>query len=513
MPTLQAPFCRPRVAFAWFAVLAALSACADSSTSFEPPATLTLSADLVPTAGTRFFNRGPSEFNPKYGGSTVRDWLVLDPDGQASGTRSASDGRQVTPIGQWRLSGARLIVEPTDAPALSVELNWATTSGARLQPRPAAQTGFFARRWIGDQTVTLYGMPGRFVDGLVAAERTCAGVTDPISTDPWWAGSLDLGSDGRYRANLRLVRYCSADGAALPVDSGHALVRLREGSWRVANAGRKLEFVETSGERLLVRLDALAAPQAGWAAICLDGALLGSATAPADVEGLLVPRSGAPVRDNLPLVLEEADGCLPARLKAPRGPMPASVELHADGLALADGLGEHDAQIAMWRIDEREITLRSLRGQTLDAASMRWQHLIGEPRLAGAADLIGIWSARSFQETGFYGQLAGVNNRYWQGEIEFTGGGRFVSTLAASTSPSNFTHERLPALLAHPLAGPLTGTWTLDTGRGEIRFSADNGRSFALRVSFETPGGTDTVDRVGTQAPRLQIDGAQFVRR
>ena len=70
MPTLQAPFCRPRVAFAWFAVLAALSACADSSTSFEPPATLTLSAYLVPTAGTRFFNRGPSEFNPKYGGDS-----------------------------------------------------------------------------------------------------------------------------------------------------------------------------------------------------------------------------------------------------------------------------------------------------------------------------------------------------------------------------------------------------------------------------------------------------------
>ena len=117
-------------------------------------------------------------------------------------------------------------------------------------------------------------MPGRFADGLVATEQACAGVTDPISADPWWAGSLDLGSDGRYRANLRLVRYCSAEGAALPVDSGHALVRLREGSWRVANAGRKLEFVETSGERLLVRLDALAAPQAGWAAICLDGALL-----------------------------------------------------------------------------------------------------------------------------------------------------------------------------------------------------------------------------------------------
>ena len=41
----------------------------------------------------------------------------------------------------------------------------------------------------------------------------------------------------------------------------------------------------------------------------------------------------------------------------------------------------------------------------------------------------------------------------------------------------------------------------------------DSGRVFALRASFETPGGTLASDRLGTQTPRLQIDGAQFVRR
>ena len=493
--------------------LTTLAACGGSSDRFEPPATLALPADLVPAAQTLFFNRGPSPFNPKYGGSTVREWLILDPDGGAIGRRSADDGRQLTPIGQWRVSDERLIVEQTQAPAQSFELNWETAAGLRLQARPGADPGFFARRWVGDQTVTLAGMPGRFADGLAALERACPGVSDPVDAAPWWAGSLDLGRDGRYRASLQLMRLCTPGSGAVAVDSGHPLARLRAGSWRITGAGRQLEFAEAGGERLLMRLDGLAAPQAGWAGICLEGALLGSAAAPAEVEGLLTPRSAAPVRGNLPLVLEEADGCLPARLKTPLAPVAVSLELHVDGLALADGLGDRAADVATWRLDGQTLTLRSAPGETLATASMRWQSLNGEPRLAGGADLIGAWSARSFQETGFYGQVSGVLNTYWQGEIAFTAGGRFVSTLAAASSRSDASGERTPTPLTHPLAGPLSGAWALDTVRGELRFAADDGRLFALRASFETPGGTLASDRLGTQTPRLQIDGAQFVRR
>jgi hypothetical protein len=507
------PFDRRLSCLALAQVIALLTACGDSSDRFEPPATLALSADLIPAAQTLFFNRGPSPFNPKYGGSTVRDWLILDPDGGVIGRRSAGDGRQLTPIGQWRVSDERLIVEQPDAPAQSFAVNWETAAGVRLQARPAADPGFFARRWVGDQTVTLAGMPGRFADGLAALEQACAGVPDPVTTEPWWAGSLDLGSDGRYRADLRLMRQCAAGSEAVTVDSGHALARLRAGTWRITHAGRKLEFVEAGAERVLVRLDALATAQAGWAGICLDGALLGSAAAPGDLEGLLTPRSALPVRDNLPLVLEEADGCLPARLKIPLAPVAASLELHADGLAQADGLGDRAADIATWRLDGQTLTLRSAPGESLAATSMRWQSLNGEPRLAGGSDLIGEWSARSFQETGFYGQISGVLNTYWQGGIAFTAGGRFVSTLAAASSRSDASNERTPTPLTHPLAGPLSGAWTLDTVRGELRFTVDDGRVFALRASFETPGGTLASDRLGTQTPRLQIDGAQFVRR
>ncbi|MBK8767416.1 MAG: hypothetical protein IPM01_23480 [Burkholderiaceae bacterium] len=359
--------------------LTTLAACGGSSDRFEPPATLALPADLVPAAQTLFFNRGPSPFNPKYGGSTVREWLILDPDGGAIGRRSADDGRQLTPIGQWRVSDERLIVEQPQAPAQSFELNWETAAGLRLQARPGADPGFFARRWVGDQTVTLPGMPGRFADGLAALERACPGVSDPVDAAPWWAGSLDLGRDGRYRASLQLMRSCAPGSGAVAVDSGHPLARLRAGSWRITGAGRQLEFAEAGGERLLMRLDGLAAPQAGWAGICLEGALLGSAAAPAEVEGLLTPRSAAPVRGNLPLVLEEADGCLPARLKTPLAPVAVSLELHVDGLALADGLGDRAADVATWRLDGQTLTLRSAPGETLATASMRWQSLNGEP--------------------------------------------------------------------------------------------------------------------------------------
>ena len=103
------PFDRRLSCLALAQVIALLTACGDSSDRFEPPATLALSADLIPAAQTLFFNRGPSPFNPKYGGSTVRDWLILDPDGGVIGRRSAGDGRQLTPIGQWRVSDERLM--------------------------------------------------------------------------------------------------------------------------------------------------------------------------------------------------------------------------------------------------------------------------------------------------------------------------------------------------------------------------------------------------------------------
>jgi hypothetical protein len=67
---------------------------------------------------------------------------LIRPDGGLSAA-PADDGRQLTPIGQWRVD-ERLIVERPAGP----ELVERETAALWLQASPLAPNRFFARRWV-----------------------------------------------------------------------------------------------------------------------------------------------------------------------------------------------------------------------------------------------------------------------------------------------------------------------------------------------------------------------------
>ncbi len=492
---------------------AALAACGGdgpAEPTTPPPASLGISPELQPIDGSLFFDTGSPEINAKYGGSTIRQWYVLDPDGFASATiRSGLVESRLLPAGRWSIESEALVVRLDSGGLVRARPGWLEPDSARiLVPRPSIDPGFYMRAWSGADPES--NMAGLFTLKLDESLRRCE---MPEETGRfWWSGSLRLDPDGAYGASLVLMRRCTGSGLAQdsPVVSGHVLERLRAGRWSLGPSGRQLVFDEKGGERFVTRLDGVKLDEfEPRTRMCVDGALLASDADPQALAGFMHPRSVDPVRGNLPLVLDEDAGCLPPPFDGGRMSLQDWIELAADGTATGEGLAPFAAgRAARWSVDAQTLSLLEPGGVAPFVLRKRWVGLRPGPRIAPLI-LTGRWEPRSTGQIGFFGGLVPVTHA-WSGSVEFRADGSYQAALGiTATMPASGTSG--PLTSAHPLTQLVGGRWALDEASGTLMLQDDRAGAVSLRVSQETPGTGSSEALLGSATPRLQIDTTQFV--
>jgi len=502
----------PRLALS-AAVLLTVAACGGDdghAPAAQPPATLAPSPDMQPLEGALFFDTGTGSLNAKYGGQTMRQWVVIDPNGALATTRagpSPADPRFVGGAG-WSLDGETLVLAREEAAATRHRPAWVhPASGLTLVARPRVDPGFYTRTWQGADPDM--GAAGLFTTRLAALLQTCPATGE--SGRFWWSGSLRIDPDGSYRSALILMRRCTdATGTRDdPIAADHLLERLRGGSWRLSDTGRQMIFTETGGARLTARLDGVqVTPDTPQVRLCVDGALLTTEAAPEVMTALRQARSATPVRTNLPLVLDEDAGCLPAAFDGGRVAPQAWLELLPDGTAVGEGVpGLDPVRPSRWQVGPTELTFpapANAVGPT--TLTRRWAGLNPGPRV-DAVTLARGWTARSIAQRGFFGGLTPAEFR-WRGTLDLRADGTYTATLSIEASGPGAPDV---ATANHPLLRLTRGSWTLDADTGTLHLRDALASIHALRVSLELPivGGSDAL--VGSETPRIQIESIQFV--
>lgn len=494
----------------------AVSGCGGSSdqagpaSSFEAPLTI---EPLIPVASALFLNSGPYSPGRKYGGSTVRSWVILDPDGGFAGNSSpdyspAAGQPQLGPIGRWRISGQDLITDFGSGGFATYPPVWKTAAGLELTPRPRVDSRYYVANWSGYYAfpapeLGIAGFdrtPGLFVEALPPSVRECSSGVPVSYAQIWWQGTLDMKSDGNYRAGLQLMRRCGS--AQTRVVSGHVLERLTSGTWQLSASAREITFIQSSGERLTARLDR---PGTG---LCVDGAPLVRGTGDPFDQTWVQPPTIMPIRSNLPLVLDDGNDCLSSYSQINGQPLVQTwVELNADGSAQAAGLIDLAARVARWRVESNELALSASDALPIAKLFRGWNRQRLEARVASAQELLGRWKGQTvtvFAMGTLWFVPPGTESpmdKQSTDSVEFMADGRYRFDAPASAEEMR------------PLSALHTGMWSLDVSKGAITFTPDGASPITLRISYETPGAPGSeYSPLGYQSPRLQIDGQQFIR-